>query len=338
LIRWRGEGLTARWSRRAVSFTVLAALWLLSVASLVALPLVAAADALRRGRLAWTRGLLCLVTFLTCEVLGLAAAGGLWLLKPFLGRDRWLDLHSRLQRRWAGALFGALRRIFGLHLELLGREALAAPGPLVVLSRHTSTVDTLLPVLALGERGLRYVLKRELLWDPCLDVVGQRLPNRFVRRGSGDPAAEASRLAPLAADLGPRDAAVIFPEGTRFTPAKRERVLASLGRSADPETAARAGRLRRLLPPRLAGTRALLTASPSADVVLLNHRGLESVHSLASLWNGSLIGRRIEVHLTRVAAVRVPRDRDQLDDWLWDAWSGMDAWLVGVPTSQPEAA
>ena len=29
---------------------------------------------------------------------------------------------------------------------------------------------------------LRYVLKRELLWDPCLDIVGQRVPNIFVDR------------------------------------------------------------------------------------------------------------------------------------------------------------
>ena len=48
--------------------------------------------------------------------------------------------------------------------------------------------DTVLPVvffaLPTGVR-LRYVLKRELLFDPCLDIVGQRLPNYFARRGAG---------------------------------------------------------------------------------------------------------------------------------------------------------
>ena len=47
---------------------------------------------------------------------------------------------------------------------------------------------------------LRYVLKRELLWDPCLDIVGHRLPNAFVRRGSRDTAGDVAAVRGLMAE------------------------------------------------------------------------------------------------------------------------------------------
>ena len=75
-----------------------------------------------------------------------------------------------------------------------------------------------------------------------MDLVGQRLPNVFVRRGSGRPAREAALVASLAEGLGPRDGVVIYPEGTRFTPAKRARALARLAEQNDP---ARLGASRR---------------------------------------------------------------------------------------------
>ena len=42
----------------------------------------------------------------------------------------------------------------------------------------------------------RFVLKRELLLDPCLDVVGARIPNYFLDGGAND-------CAPEGRDLGP---------------------------------------------------------------------------------------------------------------------------------------
>ena len=46
---------------------------------------------------------------------------------------------------------------------------------------------------------LRYVLKHELRWDPCLDIVGWRLPNAFVRRGAQDTAGDVADGAQQAA-------------------------------------------------------------------------------------------------------------------------------------------
>jgi hypothetical protein len=63
------------------------------------------------------------------------------------------------------------------------------PYPVIVFLRYASVADTLLPAVFLANPNglkLRYVLKHELLLDPCLDIVGNRLPNSFVQRSAGD--------------------------------------------------------------------------------------------------------------------------------------------------------
>jgi 1-acyl-sn-glycerol-3-phosphate acyltransferase len=316
-----------RWGRRLISFPLVAALWGLSVIGLAALPLVALVDLIRGARFAWTRLQFVFLSLLTCELLGLLAAGGIWLARPFTSRAGWLALNGRLQRLWARTLFRALRRIYGVTMEVAGADTLEASGPLIVLARHVSTVDTLLPRLLLDAWNLRYVLKRELLWDPCLDVVGHRLPNVFVRRGSDDASGELRKLSALAEGLGQRDAAVIFPEGTRYTPAKRLMVLKSLARAGNPEAVRQAQELLHVLLPKTGGTRALLSACPEASVLVLSHTGLEGAESLASFASGALIGRRIRVHLERVPAGQVPRDPQAFEAWLWAAWGQVDRWV-----------
>jgi hypothetical protein len=56
---------------------------------------------------------------------------------------------------------------------------------------------------------LRYVLKRELLWDTCLDIVGNRLPDVFVDCFSDDASREIGQISELARGLGPRDGTLI---------------------------------------------------------------------------------------------------------------------------------
>ncbi|HRE89632.1 MAG TPA: 1-acyl-sn-glycerol-3-phosphate acyltransferase, partial [Myxococcota bacterium] len=85
---------------------------------------------------------------------------------------------------------------------------------------HTSLVDTLLPTTYLtARRGLklRWVLKRELLVDPCLDVAGSRLPNAFVARDGSDTEKALAQVRALATDLPADEGVLIYPEGTRFT-------------------------------------------------------------------------------------------------------------------------
>ena len=64
----------------------------------------------------------------------------------------------------------------------------------------------------------RYVLKRELLADPCLDVVGQRLPNHFLDRQATDSTPELLALEELVTGIDESTVGIIFPEGTRVEP------------------------------------------------------------------------------------------------------------------------
>ena len=138
--------------------------------------------------------------------------------------------------------------------------------------RHASIVDNLLPALFVAAPHglrLRYVLKRELLSDPAIDIAGGRLPNCFVRRGADDAEAEIARVRALAAGLGPDEGVLIYPEGTRFTAAKRERAI---------ERQPRAAELRNVPPPRPGGTLAVMETG--ADVVICAHHGLDGFASI----------------------------------------------------------
>ena len=328
------EGRLTRWARRVASFSALALAWPLATLAVVTLgPLLVAVDALTRASLARTRALLAVYVVLTCEGLGLGAAGLIWLGRPLASKARWTRWNRELQRRWVQVLFGALCFLYRTPLVVEG-EVGGSERPVIVLSRHTSLVDTLLPLLLFEGQALRYVLKRELLWDPCLDVVGQRLPNAFVQRG-GDTRAELAKLSALGTGLGPGEGAVIFPEGTRFTQAKRAQVLASFERQGQVAEHAQAAALRHLLPPRWAGAQALLAACPEADVVLISHTGLEGAQTLPSFWRGHLIERELKVRIERVPAEQVPRSPEGVQAFLWEAWRSMDAWVEGQGDVSP---
>jgi 1-acyl-sn-glycerol-3-phosphate acyltransferase len=317
-----------RWGRRALTIP---GLGLATAAWLALLPLLLAAallgDVARGAHLAATRAVLLLGWYLLLESLGLVGAACAWLARPF-ARSRFADWNFRLQCAWAGALFTGARALLGLRLDVTGTEALT-PGPLLLLMRHASVADTLLPAVLVSRRTgcrLRYVMKRELLWDPCLDVVGQRLPNAFVRRGTGD-AAEQERVRVLATHLGPDEGVLLYPEGTRWTPGRRRQVIDRLARSADPKLLERAQALQWLLPPRLGGVLALLEAAPGTDVVFCAHTGFEGLRSLGDLLHGALVARRIQVHFRRVPAAEIPRDRKARVDWIYARWAELDAWL-----------
>jgi 1-acyl-sn-glycerol-3-phosphate acyltransferase len=197
----------------------------------------------------------------------------------------------------------------------------------LVLVRHVSVGDTLIPAYFIARktgRMLRYVLKHELLWDPCLDIVGQRLPNTFVRRGTGD-ARELEKLDQLSAGMGKNDGVLIFPEGTRFTPDKREKVLSRLASQDAPKLLEAAADMQHVLPPRLGGALRLLEAVPDGDVVFCAHTGFEGISTLGDLWRGSLMDRTIRVRFWRVSRRDIPDDEDGRVAWLLDQWRRVDA-------------
>jgi 1-acyl-sn-glycerol-3-phosphate acyltransferase len=306
------------------------------------IPLAALCDLWRGVGAIALRSCAFLTFYLCCEMAGLLGAGALFLLRPLL-RDpaRWRALHFRLQDAWATALWRAAVSCFGLRVDVDAREARLGDGPYLLLLRHVSAGDTLLASAFVSRphgMRLRYVLKRELLWDPCLDVVGKRLGHVFVDRTGADSAREIARVQALAHGLGPREGVLIYPEGTRFSFARRARVLARFVREGDVKRIEYARSLTHVLPPRTGGVLALLEGAPAADVVVCMHRGFERAASLRRIWRGEPLDRRIQVRFLRIPRCAIPASRHERALWLRELWQQVDDWVEGAPSRSEAAA
>jgi 1-acyl-sn-glycerol-3-phosphate acyltransferase len=339
------ETIWVRCGRRAVTVPLYLLLGSLSVALLpVTIALALATDAVRRtGHLVTLRCTLGLSLYFVCEAAGIVASFGLWVanaLWPGATADRVLTWNLLLQRVWARTLFTGATRLFSMRTEVTGQEAVRR-GPLFLFSRHASTLDTLLPAVFTSQPyalRLAHVMKRELLWDPCLDIVGQRTRNAFVRRGSDARDKEIALLRQLAMAVTERDGVLLFPEGTRFSPAKRERALAHLADTKQFARLERAKRLQYVLPPRCGGALALLETRPDVDVAFLAHVGFEGTATLNDIWSGKLIGRTIRLCFWRVASAEIPQTAEGRVEWLDAQWERIDAWTSVHASSQPAQA
>jgi 1-acyl-sn-glycerol-3-phosphate acyltransferase len=313
--------------RRALSISLYSILCLLFVATLPVLLLLAFLVDLVHGR-HWVlcRCAVFFTFYFCCEVAGILASFFLWLAHLFVrDEEQFLNWNFALQRWWANALAQGTTKLFGLRLEVEGVDELTR-GPVIVFARHVSAADSLLPAFFIANPNgirLRYVLKRQLLWDPCLDIVGNRLPNCFVRRDAG----EANVVNRLMTNLSPRDGVIIFPEGTRFTKAKRRNILERLQAKGETQLYEKASLLKHTLPPRLGGALNLLARNENADVIFCAHAGFDSVLDLRDFLNGSLVNRRVQVRFWRVAFADIPASREGQTDWLMHRWKKIDDWI-----------
>lgn len=286
------------------------------------LPLATLADLARgRFRLPIARVLLFALGWAWLESAGVLIAFGLWAT----GSRGNHTLHYRLQTWWAANLVGVLRATTGIRMTADGIDQLS-PGPVILLCRHASLADSLASawvITSLAHMQPRYVLKRELLADPCLDIVGSRLPNHFLDRQATDTQRELDQLTALATGMSPRDVAVIFPEGTRASATKRARALEKLA-ERDLPRAERLGPLRHLLPPRPAGAAALINGAPSADIVIGWHVGFDGLDTFGGILRH--LARKpppVRIRLRRVARAEVPSG-DAFIDWLDATWLQAD--------------
>lgn len=331
--------MSATLRRRLVS---LPALYLFSALVAAALPVLVvvawAVDAARwvATRRPWmaSRLVVFLACYLAAESVGILALGVVWLVAGVGERRaaRLLDGTYAVQRAWAGTIFRCVRAIFSLRFEVEG-DAEAVPGPVLVLIRHTSIIDTLLPTVFLTARHglrLRFVLKRELLVDPCLDVAGLRLPNHFVARSSEERDSDLDGIRSLGAGLSAREGVLIYPEGTRFTEARRARSLAAIERTS-PERYAQAAALTHVLPPKTGGVLALLDASPESDVVIVEHKGLEGFALVVDIWRGAMVRRTVRVRCRRIARRDIPTEGSARAAWLMGEWAALDRWVRDTP-------
>jgi 1-acyl-sn-glycerol-3-phosphate acyltransferase len=300
---------------------------ILTVALPVWFPIVVLIDACR---LKWRFPLARLLSFAVCwawlETVGVVCSAFYWLT----GQSKNLTKHYALQRWWADRLLAALKATCGFSVEVEELEALQ-PGPILMFARHASLADSLVSayvVTTLAQMKPRYVLKRELLADPCLDVVGQRLPNHFLDRNATDSTPELQALEALVTDIDVSTVGIIFPEGTRANEKKRKRAIEKIA-LIDSARADRLHDMKHLLPPRPAGAAAMLRGCPSADVVFAWHVGFEGLDTFGGILRA--ISSRmppIRFHLRRVERTGIPSnsitDTDELTKWLDSEWMRMD--------------
>jgi 1-acyl-sn-glycerol-3-phosphate acyltransferase len=232
-----------------------------------------------------------------------------------------------LQRWWAAAVLRSVQKLLSLDIQIEGAEA-ALPGPTILLMRHASILDTLLPsvfIQAPSQWRVRYVLKQELLVDPCLDIVGNAVPNYFVDR-AGDRQNELDGIRALAQDLGD-EGILIYPEGTRFSAHKLARARGRV-QEQRPELASAAEDLTDVLPPRTAGVLTLLDALPDVDCAIFAHRGLESFEKVKDVLSGSIVGAAVRGKVWRVRRSEIPATDEARVRWLYEQWALVDAFVA----------
>lgn len=284
-------------SRRLVSVSALLLTTAIATALAPALLLVSlAASAFKKTRGA-LRSTLFMFLYLWSETIGALVAATLWLIRPFL-KD-YQEANRSLQRWWATTLHSGGAAIFGVQFLIEGQQALDGP-PALMIPRHTSIADTVLPMTLYSYTRnvpLRYVMKQELLWDPCLDIVGRRLPNYFIDRSGVDTDTELSELAGFVSELPASEGLVFYPEGTRFSMEKRSRILARLKGTPDGELLES---WPNLLPPRRGGTLTVLHANPGHDLVFCCHVGFEGAAGFGDLISGAWTHAIVKVAFWRV--------------------------------------
>ena len=268
------------------------------------------------------------IVFVAHEWIGLAEAARLWITGGF-GRKVDYRRHQDIQGWWTTSLLRWAGRLLGLRLDLDDLSAIPE-GDVLILSRHASMIDAIVPAFVFAgalQRPCHYVMNKELRWIPNIDVYGGRLGNHFIHR-TGDRERQIQDIGRLAESAQPNSALVIFPEGTYATAEAKKRVQLSLERRQDHRSAALNTELSVLLPPRPAGTLALLDHRPDAPVVILGHVGLEGLAELSGLRRHLPAKRTVKVRWWTIERNEVPDDVAQRTDWLEDQWRSLDRWVA----------
>jgi len=329
--------LPPRWVRRLVIAPGMVALTVVVVTTVpVWLLLAAALASVLPGRFRALRVLWMTTIYLVLESAALVALFALWVAGGFgwkVRSPRFQYAHYRLVSWVLRALFWAAQHVLRVRMVTDGADPDAHPGrPLVVFCRHAGPGDSFLLAHALVNwyaREPRIVLKEQLQWDPVIDVLLNRLPNRFISPDPGERgSAVEDDIAELATKLDENDAFVLFPEGGNFTPKRRARVIEKLHRSGLHAAAKRAEAMIHVLAPRPGGVAAALQAAPEADVLWVAHTGVDHLMSIADVWSALPMDKAITMRWWLVPAAEVPRDREDQLEWLLSWWERIDAWIA----------
>ena len=295
------------------------------------LAIVAAAIAPFAGGTRPLRLLAIAVSYAARHAASLIACLGLWIAGGFGARaasPRMRRAYYGLLRWFVGGVYRSIVRWARVSVRIdASEEALEAlsgrRGPAIVLSRHAGEGDSLLvlhELLCRHGRRPRLVLHEALRLDPLIDVLGHRLPNRFVDPRGGDTEVE---IAAMAGEAGDDEAVLIFPEGANFTPARRARGIERLEEAGHDEQAAWARGMRHVSAPRPGGTLAAIEAAPHAQVVVVGHVGVPV--GFAELWERLPARQTVEVRMW--LAGELPDDHGERIDRLFGWWRELDDWV-----------
>lgn len=328
--------LPPRWVRRVVLAPAVVLVTALVLTTLPVWALLAAAlSPLLPGRLRVLRVLWVAVVAMVLESIVLVVLLGLWLAAGFgvaIRTSRFQYLHYQLVGWYLRVLYREAARVLRLRVSIEGPSPDAyLDRPLLVFCRHAGPGDSFLLVHALINwyaREPRIVLSETLQWDPALDVVLNRLPNRFLPDGGGEQLIH--RIGELATALDHNDAFVIFPEGGNFTERRRLSGIARLRARGLEDMARRSEAMRHVLPPRPGGVAAALATATDADVVWVAHAGLDHLYTVADIWRELPLDGTVRMRWWRVPAAEVPRGEDAQVEWLYRWWEQIDDWVDEV--------
>ncbi|KAN0019680.1 hypothetical protein ACTFIU_002901 [Dictyostelium citrinum] len=353
-----------KWNRRSISISliliVLVVLTLLfPVLAIVALALDLYHYKRRRG-LNYVRILTFFESYLFIELIALISTFLIYFIHLLSlivvsdpGKARFFRWNYWYQSWWGGEmLFGWSCYLLGIdvEVEVAGdvnssfiahyydkgfKKRLADAlgiGPKIIFSRHASFADTLVPqgIFSLFYH-MRYIVKKELLWDPALDVSGSRTPNFFLFRDAGTDGMEVEieAIKSMVSDFKPTepDVTCIWPEGTRFSKSKREKVLESFKKKNDTKNYELASNLKHTLLPRVGGVLSLLEANPCGDILFCYHFGMEASSDFGQMMNGELCNRVVKIKFEQIKYKDIPKTKQERIDWLLRKWVDIDQWI-----------
>jgi 1-acyl-sn-glycerol-3-phosphate acyltransferase len=324
------------WVRRVVVAPALVALAIVLLTTLPVWLIVAvAASPLVPGHLRVPRLVWLAIVYVVWDAAALVVLFVTWVASGFGGKIRtpaFQRFHYVLTGRFLAVLFWLARWSLHLTVDVVGTDPdTAVPGrPEIVVSRHAGPGDSFILIHALVNwfaREPRIVLKATLQWDPAIDVLLNRLPNRFISPGRTASATLEEKIGELATGLDDNDAFVIFPEGGNFTPRRRLRAIAKLRDLGRPELARRAEHLHNVLPPKPGGLLAALDAAPDAGVIFVAHTGLDRMITVADVWQELPMDKQLIMRFWSVGPEEVPVGEEARIVWLYDWWARIDAWI-----------
>lgn len=267
------------------------------------------------------------------ECLSVLACLLLWLASPvprWRDGDRWRARHVRVLTWYLDLLMRTAEKMIALRLtlECPRGETIDPHRPVIVLGRHAGPGASLVLVRVLlrdRHRVPKIVLKEKLRLDPALDLLLTRIGCAFIGAG-GVPGAAATAVAELASKLTSRDALVLFPEGSDWTPTRHRLAVRRLRRKGMNAQADVAAAMPHVLPPRPAGTFAALQAAPGAELAVFMHTGHDELLDAAAIWQALPLRR--ELHMVWWNEPRPELASEQeCSEWLNQTWVNIDAWI-----------